>query len=121
LFRGFNYSVSDIDKYIIDEYPTFLTTNYFNNMIVNFIDTSKYDSRNDKYRKLNSKFNNKTLNLDRYPTCIYSQIEDYLASLNEFDRDYFIDFISIDIYFLLDLVVKRLKEYDYNNNLPVIF
>jgi len=32
----YNYSVSDIDKYIIDEYPTFLTTNYFNNMIVNF-------------------------------------------------------------------------------------
>jgi len=189
----YNYSASDIDKYIIDEYPTFLTTNYFNNMIVNFINTSKYDSRNDKsikklfssitdnifnqldsgeikpitesifniinnykdvdnkyydtvvidllidnpnynkqlselisisyvfYRKLNSEFNNKTLNLDRYPTYIYNQIEYYLDSLNEFDVDYFNDFISGDIYFLLDLVVKRLKEYDYNNNLPVIF
>jgi len=182
----YNYSASDIDKYIIDEYPTFLTTNYFNNMIVNFINISKYDSCNDKsikklfssitdnifnkldsgeikpisesifniinnyknvdnkyddtvvidllidnpnynkqlselisisyvfYRKLNSEFNNKTLNLDRYPTYIYNQIEDYLDSLNEFDVDYFNDFISGDIYFLLDLVVKRLKEYDYN-------
>ena len=66
------------------------------------------------YRKLNSDFNNKTLNLDRYSISIYTQIEDFIISLNKFDMDFVTDYLSDAIYFLLDLIVKRLEKY----NLP---
>lgn len=43
----YNYSYSDIDKYIQNEYPTLLTPHYFNNMVIEFINTSEYDFEND--------------------------------------------------------------------------
>jgi len=197
----YNYSVNEIDEYIINEYPTLLTPNYFNNMIVNFIHTSTYDFSNDKsierlftgitsniystldggeikpiskdifntihyyknidddsyteiinmlidypkyleelselistsyvfYKKLSNNFNNNTLNLDRFSVSIYSQINDFIISLSEFDK-YFHDsfynegfnesYFSETIDFLLCLITDRLKEYDNHNSLPIIF
>ena len=197
----YNYSIAKIDKYIDNEYPTLLIPNYFNNTIINFINTSTYDSSNDKpikklfstitnniyndlnggeikpirvdiyntiknfknvdddcytetiymlidnpsytqqlselisvsfvfYRKLNSKFNNNTVNLDMYSISIYPVIKKFILTLDEFDKYYehsYDDevfsnsYFSETIFFLLYIITKRLKEYDKHNNLPIIF
>lgn len=82
------------------------------------------------YRKLNSQFNNNTVNLSMFSRSIYSVIKEFILTLDEFDKyfEYSYDdeifshsHFSDTIFFLLYIITDRLKEYDKNNNLPIIF